>query len=138
MALYEKFTYDLGDLHLTKADKAKLEREFDGPGEYLVCTDETADAQAKGEILSCLWAFNPNFLSGITGLDSKVFEQLAKLSEDSNGAVTALVKSTCGLDHLVEQAIAADGRGHFLAQYDSEENEFKLKSGKFLYLYRCN
>jgi hypothetical protein len=35
---YDKFTFDLGELRLTKADKAGLETDFDGPGEYLVCS----------------------------------------------------------------------------------------------------
>lgn len=137
---HEKFIYDLvlGSVKLTKTDKARLEKEFEGPGEYLVCSDEQADENVKGEILSNLWAFKADFLSSVTGLDSVVFKKLADLSEGSNEAVVALVKSTCGLDHLVEQAIAADGRGHFLASYNGEEVEFKLKSGKTVYIYRCN
>jgi hypothetical protein len=135
---YDKFTYDLGSLRLTKTDKAELEKEFEGVGEYLVCSDELADEQAKAEILSTLWAFKPSFLAEMTKLDSVVFEKLATLCEDSNTAIQTIIKVTCGLDYLVEQAITSDGRGHFLASFDGEEIEYHTKSGKTVYLYRCN
>jgi hypothetical protein len=139
MATYESFTYDLGSLKLTKAERSKLEKEYEGSAEYMVCSDETADAAARGEILSNLWAFNSDFLAGETGLPSECFKCLQeKMSEDCNEAVTALIKSTCGLDQVVESAIQADGRGHTLAAYDGEEIEYTTKSGKTVYLYRCN
>jgi hypothetical protein len=139
MALYEKFTYDLGDLVLTEQDTTELESEFDGPGEYLVCSDEMSDNHAKGAILSNLWAFRADFLAGETGLPAEVFSCLQeKMSEDSNDAIRALIKSTCGKDSLVDASVSADGRGHFLASYDSEEISYVTKSGKTVYLYRCN
>jgi len=136
---FEKFEYDLGNITLTARQIATLEKDsrFDG-GEYMVCTDRTANEACKGQILSSLWAFNPEFLSGITRLDSTVFSKLSSLCEDANDAVSALVKSTCGLDYLVEQAIAADGRGHFLASYDSDEHEYRVNKSLTLYVYRCN
>jgi len=139
MISHEKFTYDLSDLHLTKGDKAKLESAFDGAGEYLVCSDEMADQQAKGEILSNLWAFKADFLASETGLPSEAFSCMQeKMSKDCNEAVRALVKSTCGEDSLVDAAVSANGRGHFLASYDNEEISYITKSGKTVYLYRCN
>ena len=138
MAKHDRFTYDVGTLKVGKIDRAKIEQKYEEPGEYLVCSDELADNHVKGQILESLWAFNSDFLSNITGLDLEVFEKLAGLSEAANEAVKVLVKSTCGLDYLVEQAVAADGRGNFLASYDAEELEFKLRSGKTVYLYRCN
>lgn len=136
---YETFTYDLGSLKLTKAEKAKLEKKFDGAGEYMICTDETADASAKGEILSNLWAFRAEFLAGETGLPSEVFSCLQeKMCEDCNDTILALVRSTCGEASIVDAAVSADGRGHFLASYDSDEQVYTTKSGKTLYVYRCN
>ena len=136
---YDKFTYDLGELRLTKADKAGLETDFDGPGEYLVCSDQMADEQAKGEILSNLWAFRADFLAGETGLPSEVFSCMQeKMCDNCNEAIRALVKSTCGENSLVDAAISADGRGHFLASYDNEEISYTTKSGKQVFLYRCN
>ena len=139
MISHEKFTYDLGKLTLTEKDKAELESEFDGPGEYLVCSDKMADEQVKGEILSNLWAFKADFLAGETGLPSEAFSCMQeKMSENCNEAVRALVKSTCGEDSLVDAAVSAYGRGHFLLPYDNEEISYVTKSGKTVYLYRCN
>lgn len=139
MISHEKFTYDLGDLRLTKGDKVELEKEYEGAGEYLVCSDKMADEQVKGEILSNLWAFKADFLAGETGLPSEAFSCMQeKMSENCNEAVRALVKSTCGEDSLVDAAVSADGRGHFLASYDSDEISYVTKSGKTVYLYRCN
>jgi hypothetical protein len=136
---YDKFTYDLGELRLTKADKAGLETDFDGPGEYLVCSDKMADEQVKGEILSNLWSFRADFLAGETGLPSEVFSCMQeKMNENCNEAIRALVKSTCGENSLVDAAVCIDGRGHFLASYDSEEISYLTKSGKQVFLYRCN
>jgi hypothetical protein len=38
-----------------------------------------------------------------------------------------------GLEGFVEEAVSADGRGHFLSSYDGEENE---QDG--FYIYRIN
>jgi len=133
---YDKFTYDLGSLKLTLAEKIELENEFDG--EYMVCTDETADSNTKGEILSNLWAFRPEFLAIETGLPAEVFSCLQeKLSEDSNETVRRLVQSTCGEKSIVDAAVQNDGRGQFLAPYDGDEQVFTTKTGKVLYVYRC-
>jgi hypothetical protein len=136
---YEKFTYDLGNLKLSKAEKVKLEADFDDAGEYIVCTDETADVGVKGQILSSLWAFSSNFLAGETGLPSEVFSCLQeKMSEDANETIHALVKATCGEASLVDSAVCTDGRGHFLATYDGDEQTYTTTKGITLFVYRCN
>ena len=137
--IYDKFEYDLGSATLTPRQVTKLEHDdrFDS-GEYMVCTDKTATEACKGQILSNLWAFNPEFLAEATGLDSKVFTKLATLCEDANAAVGALITSTCGINDFVRRAIEADGRGAFLASFDSSEHEFHLNKSLTLYLYRCN
>jgi len=38
----------------------------------------------------------------------------------------------------LEAVFDGDGRGHFLASYDSDEISYVTKSGKTIYLYRCN
>jgi hypothetical protein len=53
-----------------------------------------------------------------------------KLCESARPIVEALIED---MDHFVSDAICADGRGHFLSQYDGEENE----EGEF-YIYRTN
>jgi len=55
-------------------------------------------------------------------------------NEDCNELMLALIKD---FDYFVEDAIDADGRGHFLNTYDNEENEFEYK-GKTYYIYRTN
>jgi len=107
--------------------------------DYLLLTDEEAQKAAREEITRSLWAFSPNFLSEATGLPQKVFEaiQANGLCEDNNEAMWALVKSTCGLSHLVDEAIRWDGRGHFLAYYDHDEQVILGdSSNESVYLYR--
>ena len=54
--------------------------------------------------------------------------------EGANDAILALIEKTDGgLEGFVEDAISADGRGHFLSSYDGEENE----EGDF-FIYRIN
>ena len=104
--------------------------------EYLVLTDEEADEQARTDIEDSLWAFNAEFILKSCGLDSgsNVIESLRKMQEDScegcNDFIRALIEGTCGIDAFVEEAILADGRGHFLSTYDGEEGE---QDGYFIY-----
>ena len=55
----------------------------------------------------------------------------SKKCEGANDAILALIKKTDGgLDGFVEDAISADGRGHFLSSYDGDENE---ENGFYIY-----
>jgi hypothetical protein len=108
-----------------------------GRKEYLVLTDEEANERAKEYIRESLWTFNSTFLSCQTGIDSLVFEKLSKLYESGNEAILSIVEQTVGLDGLVEDAIACDGRGHFLNHWDGTEDEIEWK-GDYLYIYRVN
>lgn len=105
-----------------------------GREEYLVLTDEEADERAKEAILDSVWAFNPSFLRCHMGLPGEGEEMLKcmqeKKCEDANATFRAMLKDE---DHFVEDAIRADGRGHFLAGYDGEESE----AGGF-FIYRVN
>ena len=100
----------------------------DGMG-YLVLTEGEADREAKADIEDSLWAFNAEFILNICGLDSNsnVIRSLRKIQKDScegcNDFIRALIDGTCGIDEFVNQAILADGRGHFLSSYDGEEGE---------------
>ena len=104
--------------------------------EYLMLTDEEADQVAQEYIENSLWAFNAEFILEICGLDSSsnIIRSLRKMQEDScegcNDFICALVEGTCGIDEFVNQAISADGRGHFLSSYDGEEGE---QDGFFIY-----
>ena len=106
-------------------------------GAYLVLTDEEADEKAKESIIDSLWAFNASFILSECGLDLSGEESLKEMQESvCEGAqdfIYSLIDKTCGIDSFVESAISADGRGHFLASYDFEENE----EGNY-FIYRIN
>lgn len=107
--------------------------EYDDCVYLIAMNDEEADEAVKDYISESLWAFNECFMSDMTGIDLKVFVAFAQsnLCESANDAILSLVEKTCGLDKLVEAAIDADGRGHFLSGYDGEEIE--LECGAFAY-----
>ena len=104
--------------------------------EYLVLTDKEADEACKENILELLWAFNADFIASYTknGLTNKAIIALKKmqqeLCENANDIVAALIEE---MDAFVQDAMNVDGRGHFLAQYDSEENV----EGEF-FIYQVN
>jgi hypothetical protein len=106
-------------------------------GDYLVLTDEEADEKAKEAVIDSLWAFNASFIIGECGLDYSGEESLQKMQETAcEGAqdfIRSLIEKTCGIDEFVDSAISADGRGHFIAQYDFEEGE----EGEY-FIYRVN
>ena len=103
-----------------------------GSKEYLVLTDEEADGFAKNYIENSIWAFNASFILSECDLPSELEECIQgfqeKECEGANDALLALVEKCCGLETFVEDAIRSDGRGHFLASYDNEENEIELKA----------
>lgn len=103
--------------------------------DYQIMTDDEADETCKEYIEQSLWAFNASFLSYETDLPIEVYEALQGQCESSNEAVAALVEKTCGIDSLVDSAISADGRGHFLSSYDGQELEVSI-NGVNYYIYR--
>ena len=122
--------------------------QFNTPdGDYLVLTDEEADQAAADYIRDELWAFRADFILDQCG----IFDELnhdersaavksleamqGKLCESCNAFIAALIEGTCGLEHFIEAAIEADGRGHFLAGYDFDE--CATESGEY-YIYRVN
>lgn len=118
------------EISVSQYDETTL--EF-GREEYRVLTDSEADEAARDYIADSLWAFNASFLAYETDLDECIFTALQSKCEGANDAFRKLVDATCGLDSLVDAAISADGRGNFLAGYDSDENA----SGNF-FIYRTN
>ena len=107
---------------------------------YLVYTDEEADEAVRKHIEETVWAFTPSFLQVHTGVSIDVIRQMQEsMSEGANEAITAMIKD---FDDFVDDAIACDGRGHFLAPYDHEENyaSFSNKEGKNVtyFIYRVD
>ena len=115
-----------------------------GSQEYLVLTDEEADKRAEEDIKNSLWAFNPEFIirhcKNYDEMDCYEFESavnsLKKAQESEcenlNGLVYALIDD---MEDFVEDAIIADGRGHFISYYDGYENEVNIE-GETYYIYR--
>lgn len=107
--------------------------------DYLVLTDEEADQRAKEEILNSLWAFNADFIlehcANYKQMDCYEFDAAKEALQDAqsksceslNGLCRALISD---IDEFIEDAIYADGRGHFISFYDGQENEL---NGFFIY-----
>lgn len=131
-ALAKYLKVEQSEIETSRYDNDTLEH---GREEYLVLTDEEADSRAKDAILESAWAFRPEFLAAHLkeGVDQEVVELIQSNGkcEDNNKAILSLIDD---VDHFVDDAIKADGRGHFLSHYDGEEIE--LSGG--LYAYRNN
>jgi hypothetical protein len=102
---------------------------------YAVGTDSEADEACKEYIKDSAWAFRSSFICEYCSLPQELEEALeamqSKKCEGANDAILALIKKTDGgLDGFVEDAISADGRGHFLSSYDGDENE---ENGFYIY-----
>jgi hypothetical protein len=102
--------------------------------EYLVLSDDEADQYAADAIRESVWAFRASFILEECGLDlsgEKSLEEMqGKTCEGASDFITSLIERTCGMESFIDSAIAADGRGHFLSSYDSEEGE---QNGFFIY-----
>jgi hypothetical protein len=101
--------------------------------EYSVLTDAEADSAAYAYIKESLWAFNTSFILAHSKLPAEAEEMIRSFQEKCEGANETILALIVDLDHFVEDAICADGRGHFLSSYDGEE----VESGQF-YIYRNN
>ena len=107
--------------------------------DYLVLTDEQADEAVREDIEQMIWAFTPSFLSAHTRVSEEAIKKIQELYEDANDALAEMIKD---FDEFVEDAVACDGRGHFLAGYDHEEHEVRYLSldntTTTYYIYRRN
>lgn len=99
--------------------------EADG-GDWLVLTDEEADESAKEAIGQIVWAFRPGFIAAYVpdGIGAGTIEAIqGDRCEDANAPILALIEAGSGFDDFAADVIASDGRGHFLASYDGEEQD---------------
>lgn len=113
--------------------------ESESGEEYMVLTDEEADNEVENSIRESLWAFNADFILEHTAAykhtsgehDRDIILALQKmqetLCETANELVYALIED---YEQFVDDAIEADGRGHFISMYDGEENE---QNGFYIY-----
>lgn len=127
-------------MHLATFGVEESMEDIDGyiGNDYDVYTDEEADEAVREYIEQSVWAFTPSFLQAHTGVSIDIIRQMQEsMSEGANEAITAMIKD---FDDFVDDAIACDGRGHFLAPYDHEENyaSFSNEEGKNVtyFIYR--
>lgn len=130
------------EVEMESYDYYGLEIYSDGGWEVAVGDDDEADEAAADYIKDTLWAFNVGFIVShmrgsypLSDRSEKALERmLCELAEDANDIVEALIED---LDDFINDAIAADTRGHFLSSYDGEENEIEI-DGNTYYVYRIN
>lgn len=99
--------------------------------EYAVAEgEEMADKAAHRAVEDSICYFNPSFLANHSDVPEEVFDFLANKCFDNNEAYKAMIYD---VEDFIDDAIDADGRGHFLNSYDSKEHEI----GEY-FLYRIN
>jgi len=103
---------------------------FIGNQEYLVLTDEEAQKRCEEDIKQSIWAFNSSFLSFHTGINEDIIKSVQEHYEGSNDMLLNSIKD---IEKFINEAIASDGRGHFISYYDGHEHE-----ENDLFIYRLN
>jgi hypothetical protein len=116
-----------------------IESEFAG-SEFDVMSETERENRVKENIRESLWAFNASFILEHTNINwssriEKSFRKMQEeLCEDANELIYGMIND---FDEFVEDAVSADGYGHFLSPYDGEENEIEV-NGRTYFVYRMN
>ena len=100
-----------------------------------VFTYAQAVEMAKQYIEPMVGEFDGNWLSYQTGLPEAIFTGLRMTANESDRetAVMALVNATCGIDELVDSAIADDGFNSYLGwEYSNEDDPYKIFNQDYL------
>lgn len=114
-----------------------------GSKEWLVGTDEEADAAMVEYCRDTAWAFKADFILSECELPYELEEAIQSFQEEkcesANDAMVALIEKCCkgGMEEFAKSAASADGRGHFLSGYDGDENEHTVRWTTY-YVYRVN
>lgn len=99
-------------------------------GEYRVLTNYEADEAVDLNIKDLVWAFQAKFLEDYMPMKEKdILKMQGSMCEDCNDAFLSMIGDRIG--EFVEEAVKADGRGHFLSSYDGKEN---MVDGLFIYV----
>jgi len=109
---------------------------FDAEGaEYLVLSDDEATEYATDYIKDSVWAFNASFLVKYGVFRELDCEHIEQMRGDSCEAINPAFIAMLGdsFDSFVDDAIGADGRGHFISSYDGNE----IEHGDY-FIYRTN
>ena len=119
-------------------EDVEVERELDDEvvltdgREYLVVDDRGRLEHAANSIYETFGYFNPSFIESATGLPSVLFTGEQSFTADDVDRILSSVGSD--IESFTQEAVDADGYGHFLAGYDGMELE--LENG--YYAYRRN
>ena len=103
--------------------------------ELQVFTYAQAVERAKQYIEPLIGEFSANWLSYQTGLPQAIFDGLIMTAEpaERESAVMALVTATCGIDDVVDSAIADDGFNQFFGwESSNEDNPYKIFNQEYL------
>lgn len=111
--------------------------------EYAVAKDEDEAQKAAIEAArDSLWAFNTAFLDRYLDLTGRQVQAIAKMQADLCEGAQEIVELLLGskLEEALSDAVAEDGRGHFLSPYDGEEKDGAEVSPALegCFLYRIN
>lgn len=106
-----------------------------GGTQYLVLTNDEATTQARAHIRESVWAFRPEFLAKYVPISVKAIQKLQEACENANPALLAMLDQAGKFKQFADDAIAADGRGHFLSNYDNKEVVI-AGDGQPFYIYR--
>lgn len=113
--------------------------EVDGKTYAYAESDEVADEATKAYISETVWAFRSGFLLDYLpkGMSERAISILQEeMCESANDILKAMVECAGKWDEFVQDAISADGRGHFLSSYDGEEqdsDDVGLPAGGYAY-----
>ena len=113
----------------------------DGNTEYRFLRSDIADSKAIEYIKDLVWAFNPDFIiqhSKALDYDNaslKIIEAIQAQCENGNEAMLRLIDDFVD---FADDAIAADGRGHFLSAYDGKERDLDAPYESSYFYYRIN
>lgn len=111
-----------------------------GGTQYLVLTDDEATTQARAHIRESVWAFRPEFLAKYVPMPVNAIQKLQEMCEGANPALLAMLDQAGKFKQFADDAIAADGRGHFLSNYDGKEavvaSDSVAGDGQSFYIYR--
>jgi hypothetical protein len=119
-------------------------------GEFAIGSDAKCDRAARRAVVDVLWAFNTSCIVRFLRSNNKAFvgmsdtaagefeQALQKMQETLCEDAQPIIRAMLGtkLNKFVQEAIAADGRGHFLSPYDSEESrseDYGFKPGRLVY-----
>jgi len=103
---------------------------FIGDQEYLVLNDKEAQKRCEEDIKQSIWAFRSSFISMHTRIDEEIIKSVQEHCESSNDMLLNSIKD---IEKFINEAIASDGRGHFISYYDGHEHE-----ENDLFIYRLN